>query len=459
MFYFRENEIDKLNKFYNSSNTKAMAIYGRRRIGKTELIRNYVNFINPNKSIYFQCTSIDYDICLNDFISQIKHYFNRDEVLYSLHSFKDVFVYLSKTDYSKYVFIIDEFPFLCKKNDSVETEFQWIIDNCLSGNKLILLGSNLSFMRKAIINNESPLYGRFDEILQIRAFTFNEVNKLFSSFEDSVLVYALTGGVAQYVMYFKEYKNVEDAINNLYFNANARLINEGHNILTQELKQTSTYVSIIRCIGTSIKDSGTIAKMCNLDQRAIFTYIDKLIDMEIISVVKNPLSNKKYDKRFMIKDLFFRFYYSFLDPNISLIVSIGEKSKEFILDDRFDTYLGYVYENIISNSLYELAINKQIPFMPKNIGKWWGNVKVDDKYVETEVDVVAYDNESIIIGECKYKNKLIGLKEYEALVNKSEYINTNNKKIYYLLASKKGFTKETINTNNLILIKENKVIS
>lgn len=459
MFYFRQEEIGILNKFYKSSSAKALAIYGRRRIGKTELIRNYINNINTNSSIYFQCTSLDYDICLNDFISQIKHYYLYDDTLATLKTFRDVFSYISKIQTKKYVFIIDEFPFLCKKNDSVQVEFQWIIDNCLNANKLILLGSNMSFMIKAINNNESPLYGRFDEIIEIRPFTFNEVHSLFKKYEDSIKVYALTGGIALYVMYFYEYDSIEEAIDDLFFNANSRLLNEGSIILSQELKQISTYVSIIRCIGTSSKDSGAIARTCNLDQRAVFTYINKLIDMDIISVINNPLSNKKYDKRFIIKDLFFRFYYSFIDPNVSLIISIGKKSKQYILDEKFDTYLGYVYEEIIRNSLFFLGSIKELPFVPKVIGKWWGNVKNDGNYIESEVDIIGYDNKNILIGECKYKNKLIGIKELENLINKAKYINTGNRKVYYLLASKKGFTTELLNNKeDTILIKEDVVI-
>lgn len=92
------------------------------------------------------------------------------------------------------------FPFLAKKDENVPVEFQWIIDHGLGSIKLILLGSNLSFMKKQIGNREAPLYGRFDEIMEVRPFTFSQVRSLFPSRDDAMMVYSLTGGVAQYVM-------------------------------------------------------------------------------------------------------------------------------------------------------------------------------------------------------------------------------------------------------------------
>ena len=460
MFFFRDNETKTLNRFYNSKNAKAMAIFGRRRIGKTELIKNYVFHVNPDKSIYYQCTCTDYNICLNDFISQIKHYYDKDEILYSLKTFKDVFKYISKTSKKKYAFIIDEFPYLCKNNSDAATEFQWIIDNCLDGTKLILLGSSMSFMKNQINNSESPLYGRFDEIIEVNPFTFNEVLKIFPKFEDAINVYAVTGGIPMYVMYFKEYRNVDLALDSLLFNDNGRLFNESNNILMQELRQISTYVSIIRCIGTSEKDSGAIAKLCHLDHRAVFTYLNTLIDLGILRSVENTFSKKKYDKKYEVKDFFFKFYYSFINPNISLIVSLNSKARNYILDDSYKTYLGRIYEQIIRESLFEYALNRDIPFMPKVVNKWWGNIKKDNSYIESEVDVIAYDAHNVIVGECKYKNKMVGINEYNLLMSKANNINVGDRKIYYLLASKSGFSKDILNLkdNNLILIEKNKVV-
>ena len=201
-FYFREEELNKLQNFYSNEKQKSMAIFGRRRIGKSELILHFIR--NLNNAYYYQVNSLDYDASLNDFKNVIKNN-EIDSILDSLNNFKDVFSYIS----NKNLFIIiDEFPFLAKKNEGISLEFQSIIDHFLGNNKLVLLGSNQSFMKSQIEDNSSPLYGRFDEILHLLPFSFNEVNQLFLNNDDAMNVYALTGGIVQYVMFFMNYSSL-----------------------------------------------------------------------------------------------------------------------------------------------------------------------------------------------------------------------------------------------------------
>lgn len=108
-FYFREEELNKLQNFYSNEKQKSMAIFGRRRIGKSELILHFIR--NLNNAYYYQVNSLDYDASLNDFKNVIKNN-EIDSILDSLNNFKDVFSYIS----NKNLFIIiDEFPFLAKK--------------------------------------------------------------------------------------------------------------------------------------------------------------------------------------------------------------------------------------------------------------------------------------------------------------------------------------------------------
>ena len=458
MIYFRENELKKLETFFKS-NKKAMAIYGRRRTGKTELVLEYIR--SHKNIIYFQCTGYDYNVCLRDFKETVKSAVAKkseipvDTVISSLSSFREVISVAVSLDKNICGIIIDEFPFLAKKNENVTAEFQWIIDHGLNGKKLVLLGSNRSFMKHQIENNESPLYGRFDEIIQVNPFTFSEVNSLFPSFEDAVDVYAKTGGVAQYVMFFKNYDSVEAATEDLFFNKDGRLFLEANNMLMQEYRDVTTYINILRSFGGGEKDSGQIASKTNMDHRAVFTYLAKLVEQNIIETVENPLSQKKKEKRYRICDNIFRFNYTFIEPNVSMITAIGPESMKYILTDRYSEYLGFVYEDIIRKNCYGYAAAGKIPFMPGIVGKWWGNIQENGIWHESEVDLAAYDNDNIIIGECKYKNKACGISELELLQLKANFIPKKDRKVYYLIASKSGFTselKEKSLRDNIILI-------
>ena len=134
MLYFREEETRRLKSFYDRNNTKAIAIYGRRRTGKTALMLDYINGDGKGRTLYYQCTSFDYQTCLSDFVTVLETALGENRILRSLSSFRDVFSYLSDTGKAAdKVIVIDEFPFLAKKDENVVVEFQWIIDHALKG--------------------------------------------------------------------------------------------------------------------------------------------------------------------------------------------------------------------------------------------------------------------------------------------------------------------------------------
>lgn len=454
MLFFREREKKKLTQFVSDPQKRAIAIYGRRRTGKTSLILDFVAENSEKKILYYQCASYDYDVCLSDFIISLKSFFPDEEIISRLKSFKEVFQYLSKTGEKGYILVIDEFPFLAKKREDAVTEFQWIIDHGLKGNKLILMGSSLSFMKRQINDREAPLYGRFDEIIEIRPFAFHEIHELFPNFEDAVHVYSQTGGIAQYVMFFKRYLSVDAATDDLFFNRDGRLFQEANNLLMQEMRDITTYVSILRALAGGEKDSGQISEKCGMDQRGVFPYLNKLIELEIIAPVLNPLSTKKKEKRYKIEDLFFRFHYTFIEPNISMITAVGERAKSAVMGGKYNEYLGYVYEEIIRSLCYEYSLDGTLPFMPTTVGKWWGNVCENGEWKESEIDIVAYNDTDIVIGECKYKTKKIGIKELDSLKAKAQFVPVKGRNITYLLASRSGFTEEITGEKEKVILLE-----
>ena len=455
MLYFRNREKEQLISFTRHPRYKAMAIYGRRRTGKTALVLDFLENSPIAPTAYFQITTFDYASCLNDFISVLSSFSRELESLLRPYStFRDVFTFLSSTQLSHpALIIIDEFPFLAKKNENVAIEFQWIIDHALKNMKLILLGSNLSFMRKQIQDDQSPLYGRFDVIMEVLPFSFSEIHELFPDFEDAVEVLAQTGGVAQYVMYFKDYSSVQRASEALLFDRTGRLFLEAPNLLMQEVRDITSYVSILRVIGAAEKDSGKIAKQCGMDQRNIYPYLNKLMDLEIVSLVDNPLSAKK-EHRYRISDAFFRFYYTFLEPNVSLISTLREKSRSIILNDQYHEFLGFVYEDIIRANIFQYALDYQLPFIPRTAGKWWGQICKNNRWQESEVDIIAYDDRHLIVGECKYHSKATGLQELDSLKLKAQFIPVKGRELFFLLASKSGFTEDVklIKDPHLMLI-------
>lgn len=121
---------------------------------------------------------------------------------------------------------------------------------------------------------------------------------------------------------------------------------------------------------------------------------------------------------------------------------INKDKKVIVIDEKYDEYLGFVYGEIIRDSLYDYALDNKLNCIPLSIGKWWGNIMLSGKWTESEIDVVVNKN-NVGFGECKYRNKKVGVKELESL-----------KKTTYLLASKCGFSDELLNAkdDNLLLV-------
>ena len=141
MFYFRDEEFRHLDQFLNRPGAKAMAVYGKRRTGKTRLLTEYISKGHGKYTfLYYQCTSYDYQTCLKDFLAVAMCLFPKDIFLSSMPSFREAISLLSQIHPENLCIIIDEFPFLAKKNESAPVEFQWLIDHGLGADKLILSG-------------------------------------------------------------------------------------------------------------------------------------------------------------------------------------------------------------------------------------------------------------------------------------------------------------------------------
>ncbi len=112
------------------------------------------------------------------------------------------------------------------------------------------------------------------------------------------------------------------------------------------------------------------------------------------------------------------------------------------MDHRYQEFIGITYEDIIRDSCFQYALDQIIPFMPRTVGKWWGPVYRDNLWQESEVDVVAYDDRHLLVGECKYRNKAVGLKELDDLKLKAQFIPSGSRELFYLLASRSGFSED-----------------
>lgn len=216
MFIGRKQELAELERRFNQNGFQFPVIYGRRRVGKTRLIQE---FIANKKSIYFMATRQNSKEQLKSFTQTIKEQFFDEKTKYleTFDSWESLFSYIfeiSKNE--RIIFVIDEYPYLAECEKSIQTLIQKFIDNHWKNSELflILCGSSMSFMEEQVLEYGSPLYGRRTEQLKIHPFPYYESIEFFPNWtlEEKMFAYGVCGGIPLYLEYFSKYENFKDAV-------------------------------------------------------------------------------------------------------------------------------------------------------------------------------------------------------------------------------------------------------
>lgn len=445
MFVNRVRELKLLNDEYSSSKFSFTVLYGRRRVGKTTLLKE---FIKDKPSIYFLATLENFNVVLNRF-KDIVAEFLQDSLLKSLEltDIKQLFKYLSNKKFDKkLIIIIDEFQYLSKIDSSIPSQFQYIIDELLKDKSihLILCGSIISMMYEQTLSYNSPLYGRRTSDIKLEAIEFDYLKEFFNnkSKEELIELYSVLYGVPKYLEMFRDSGNIFKSIETNILNPNGYLYNEPQFILQNEVNEPITYFSILEAIANGEHKIGNIAGKLNKNVQNITSFISKLIELDIIYkdvpiTESNPLKSKK--GLYFIKDNFFRFWFSYVLPYKSQL-EIGNTNYVLsILKENFNSFISPIYEKL---ALRYMMNNYSLI----KCGRWW------DK--DTEIDVVGIAQDYLIVAECKYSNKKVGIDVLKELQEKSKKIDSNLPIKHFFIFSKSGFTDELkkLNGDEIILV-------
>ena len=469
-FLGREKEILDLEKEY-ARDGGFVVIYGRRRIGKTTLIKQ---FIKSKTAFYFLVTKEVESQSMKRFAGVIAR--TTGNSVLQKAAFSDwLDLFQAVADYKpneKKVLVIDEFPYLVKVNDSFPSILQNAWDEILKDSNvmLILCGSLISMMKKHALSYESPLYGRRTAQMRIAPLPFTTVyenQKL--SFEEAAEQYSITGGVPKYMEFFSDGQPLYEQIKENVLSKNGFLYEEPNFLLTDEVQVPTNYFSIIKVIADGNHKLGTIAGILGLETSALTPYLKTLSELGFIEK-QVPVTEKNAEKTrkglYFISDNFLRFWFRYVYPYKGELeldntqISLDELDKDFK-----EKFVAFAYEDICKEIFARLCSDKAIDFTPSKIGSYWLN----DKSGNTQIDVMAVDtvNKRLFAGECKYHNQPIDADVYFELVKKVD--NSSEIKsafkgytVIYGVFSKSRFTSrmtDISNSNpNLFLINETSIV-
>ncbi len=443
MFIGRKNELNALNALYNSDKFEFVVIYGRRRVGKTELIKE---FIKDKNSIYFMGVEISAKQNLENFSKTVLGYNNNIDSDMSFSSFQTALEYVFQlSQNNRLILAIDEYPYVARSSKSLTSTLQLLIDKYKATSKLMLIlcGSSMSYMEDKVLAYKAPLYGRRTAQIKLSPFDFEETCRYLTGFslEDKALLYGAVGGTPQYLLQIDRNLSVEENIKNIYLNPVSFLFEEPTNLLKQETREPAIYTAIITAVANGASRMSEISGKVGEDTSVCTAYLKNLIDLGIVRK-ETPYGEKGSKKTiYSIEDNMFRFWFRFVLNNSSAIVRGATDIVYKRIEPHLCDFMGNVFEEICKQYLWKQLICGNCPVEFSSLGRWWGNNPIEK--TQAEIDIMgAQDSSSAVFCECKWTNEKIDLGVLETLIKRSRIFTYNN--IHYYLFSKSGFTKGCI---------------
>ncbi len=445
-FIDRDEESAYLNREYLSENFSFSVIYGRRRVGKTELISN---FLKDKPNIYFLADKRGTKPNLYRLRKTAANFFNDYEP--SLETFDEVFGYI-KTKWSgkqKLVIVIDEFSYLAQIDDSIPSVFQLIVDEILKTGifHLILCGSSVSMMEKSALAYSSPLYGRRTGQMRVKPVLFRHMREFFpkQSPDEIVNIYGAAGGIPFYLLFFDQNVSFYENLKNVFFAKEAVLYEEGEFLLREELKEPATYMNILFAISKGAARPGEIASKSYLEAKDLPYYLDTIIKLGFVRK-EHPVLEKPTTKKtiYRIEDNFLRFWFRYTLSHRDEIEQGDKKPAIEDLKSSYNAYLGETFEQIGKEMLIYLNSMEKLPFRFQKLGRQWGKIPMAPKGEnEYEIDLVAIndDTKDILFCECKWENSKVDIDLYHDLLEKAGFVSWHpERKEYFAFISRSGFT-------------------
>lgn len=451
MFIGRERELASLKEFYDRDGIGMTVIYGRRRIGKSTLI---AEFVKDKKTIFYTATKIGKTRNLELFSRQVTDLFMPGVENISFHTTEAVFDFIDKSiGNDKVILVIDELPYWAERDEALLSILQKYIDTVWNDKnlKIILCGSALSFMEKKVLSEKSPLFGRRDSQIRLETFNYLDAAKFVPDYscEDKAVCYGITGGVAKYLSMIDPSKSIDENIVKLFFRTDGYLYDETRNLLTQEFADISIVNNIVEQIASGENTLNTIAAKIGEKEPTVLYSLDKLINVGLVEKKKCITDEKNKKKtQYVLKDYMFKFWYEFI-PKATSVIEMGQGALYYqkAVKPVLHSFMGTVFEEMCRYYTLKQGITGEYGCFLTSVGSWWGTENITDengnvRTQSADIDVVAISDidKKAVIGECKFKNEKIDKGIYDTLIRRSKLITAKYKISKYILFSLSGYT-------------------
>ncbi len=417
LFVDRDAEMMFLEDHYRSDHAELLVISGRRRVGKTELI---IQFMRDKPGVYFLASEEGDAANIRDFslyAARLIEDPNFASVTYGSWAalFESLlnhrkFVELSRNQ--KIVLALDEYPALIAHNRAIPSVFQKLWDQSLSKAPvmLILSGSSISIMETAVLGYASPLYGRRTGQWQVEPLRYSCVRQFLPWPEEAIAFsWFVLGGIPGYLRRFDPDLTFQENVITHMLRKGAYLYSEAEILLNYEFREPGNYMSIFRAVAMGCTTAAKICMETGLDKSMVSKYLHVLTRLHIIREEIPVTASPEFRRRqYRIMDPYLHFWFRFIYPN-RIDLEAGRTDEVMALINRsFPLYCGELFEDLVSELVRDrfLAGNRRFT----RLGRWW--------HKESEIDLVGLDEDTgvILFFECKWSS--LTLQEASSLLSR-----------------------------------------
>lgn len=393
-FVNRKDELEMLHSRFESDVAELLVVYGRRRLGKSALVRKAIQ--DRDDAIYWQATEETPEVQLTNFVETATETFPLVEDI--KRDWEALLRALGRRDA---VVVLDEFPYLIESDDALPSKIQRVWDMHLEETEmtLVLVGSSISVMEEKVLSGGSPLYGRRTATIDLPPLALDDAQVFYPEDDaDSVIqTWGVFGGTPFYLQALTPSASFSENVQSHVLSEHGVLHNEPEFLLRTEfgIREPQTYYTILRAIATGKREANEIADFAGIDSNALGSYLSKLRRLRLVErdipVTANPNATRK--SRYRLKEPLFRFWFRYVYGQEGKLTQLGNDAYEQLVEPTFSEYMGSMFEIVCQNRLPSL-----VPKTYRGIGYWW--------HQHNELDVVGLASDgTLVAGECKYTTR------------------------------------------------------
>lgn len=401
-FVGRTRELGILEKAWKARSSALIPVYGRRRVGKSELI---LHFAREKPCIYLAGKQVPAEWHRTEFLQTAAEQLEEPLLAqFGARDWREAFqtAVARWPGRGKLIIALDEFQWMVETSPELPSVIQELWDREWSRSGkifLILCGSLIGFMEREVLGEKSPLFGRRSAQILLRPFSFREAAEFHPrySVEDAARVYFVCGGVAQYHEAFDPSCSVAQNIGNQLFDEFAPLFREPDFLLKEELRGLGIYHAVLTALAQGKATHQELAAAAGLSPPKLPYYLNQLMELGYVER-RYPLAAGKPNPRairYLLRDPLLRFWFRFVFPNLSRIRSLpAERAFDQVVAPQWESYQGSCFERLCREALGLLYREERVQ-AAFEIGEYW------DK--EVQIDVVGLRQDGWIdLGECKW---------------------------------------------------------